>query len=165
MTDFSAPAPFNPEKHHELHDQTKVAPPGPPQRDFVSRHLSILIGIVATLLFISLAFMARAGWENHREWVVALTVPGLVLGGLAVGNLISRGKAMMLGPGMIFLGICLVFTVINVQRGYATEGQDDWRDVMSILQGISLTIALHMFFGAFLWNEWKNPIKAPAPEM
>lgn len=165
MTDFSARAPYQPEKPYELHDQTKIVPPGPPTRDFVSRHLSIIVGGVATLVFIALAFQARAGWENHREWVVAVTVPGLALGGLGVGNLIARGKPMLLGPGMLVLGVCVVFTILNIQRGYATEGQDNWRDVMSILQGITLTIALHLFFGAFVWNEWKNPIKAPQPEM
>ena len=165
MTDFSLKVPFNPEKHYELHDQTKVAPPGPPARDFVSRHLSIIVGAVFGIAFISLAFMARAGWENHREWVVALNVPPLVIGGLAVGNLLYRKRLSALGPGIVVLMLCVLFTVINVVQGYRSEGQNNWRDLLSILQGISLAIALHMFIGAFVWNEIKHPIKAPEPQM
>ncbi len=163
MTDLSAKAPFNPQKHTELHDQTKVAPPGPPQRDFFKRFWPILLSLVFTIGIISLAFIARAGWENHREWVVAINVPPLVLGAVAIANLIYRGRWNLLVPGAIFLALCTLLSVMNIWRGYQTVGQDNLRDAMSIIQGILLAISLHLLIGAMIWNEVKNPIKAPEP--
>lgn len=163
MTDLTAKAPFNPEKHSELHDQTKIAPPGPPTRDWLKRFWPIGLSIVLAIGIISLAFIARAGWTNHREWVVAINVPPLVLGAVAIANLVYRGRWNMLVPGVIVLFLCTLLSVLNIWRGYQTEGQDNLRDAMSIIQGILLAISLHLLIGAWIWNEWKNPMKAPEP--
>lgn len=163
MTDLAAKAPYNPEKHTELHDQTKIEPPGPPTRDFFKRHWTILLSIVFAFGILSLAFIARAGWENHREWVVAINVPPLVIGAIALPNLAARKRWNLLMPGVIVLSLCTLLSVMNIWRGYQTEGQDDLRDAMSIIQGVLLAISLHLLIGALVWDLWKNPIKAPEP--
>ena len=56
MTDMTAKAPYNPDKPNELHDQDKIKPPGPVTRDFLSRHLGIIAGIIMTVVFVALAF-------------------------------------------------------------------------------------------------------------
>lgn len=163
MTDFSKAIPFNPEKTDFLHARgEKPAPPGPVHRDLVARWLWLGFGLLCVFGFVALAFTARAGWENHREWVVALTLPFQVLGGMALGYLAWRKAWWAAAPGILLLTLVLLLTVINIAIGAESEGPETSRDVLSILQGVFLGITIVVLLGAAIRVEWTSPAKMPA---
>ncbi len=166
MANFSAPVPTESEKSTYLHERANR--PAPPKRsnfDLVRSYLGAGLGVVFAIGFVALAFQIRAGWDNHREWVVATTVPGLVLGGVAFGHLIARRQLMALAPGAGLLVLTVVFVFLNYLRGRDTEGGDALRDALSIISGVLLGLTVGALVGALAWVEWKRPTKAPLPEV
>lgn len=166
MANFSAAVPIEPEKSTYLHERTnRPAAPKRSNMDLFRSFLGLGLGVLFALGFIALAFQVRAGWDNHREWVVATTVPGLVLGGLAAGHLIARRQIAALGPGVGLLVLTLVLVVLNYLRGRDTSGNDGLRDALSIISGVLLVLTVGALVGALVRVEWKHPTKAPAPEV
>ena len=165
MTDFAAKAPFNPEKQNELHaPESMPAAPARSRADVTHHFLGLGLGIVGTFIFLALAFQARAGWQNHREWVVAITVPGAAVAGVCFGYLLARRqyKAAMWGVGL--LSISILFTVFNIVQGVIEDGPSYERDGLTILAGAFLIFAAHAFLIAEVWVELKRPTRAPVPE-
>lgn len=166
MTDFAAKAPFNPEKPNELHARESL--PANPERTKgeLSKHfIGLGLGIIGTFIFVALAFQARAGWENHREWVVAMTLPGGAIAGVCFGYLLARQQIAAALPGIVFLVLSALFAVLNISRGAIVDGPDIGRDLLTITSGVFLILAGHAFLIAEIWTEWKNPTRAPKPEM
>ena len=165
MTDFAAKAPVNPEKRNELHARESMPTAPDRSRAEVRRHfLGIGLGVVGTFIFLALAFQARAGWQNHREWVVAMTLPGAALAGVCFGYLLARKQfqAAMWGVGL--LAISGGFTVFNIVQGSMKDGPSYQRDALTILAGVFLILAGHAFVIAEVWVELKHPTRAPLPE-
>lgn len=165
MTDFAAKAPFNPEKTNELHARESMpAAPDRSRNDLIGHFLGLGLGLIGTCIFLVLAFQARAGWHNHREWVVATTVPGGVVAGVCFGYLLARKRLTAAMPGVALLAVCILFTLLNTVRGWTSDGPDYLRDVLTILAGVFLVLAGHAFLIAEVWVELKHPTRAPAPE-
>ena len=165
MTDFAAKAPVNPEKRNELHARESM--PAAPDRSRVEvrRHfLGIGLGVVGTFIFLALAFQARAGWQNHREWVVAMTLPGAALAGVCFGYLLARKQFQAAMWGLGLLAISGGFTVFNIVQGSMKDGPSYQRDALTILAGVFLILAGHAFVIAEVWVELKHPTRAPLPE-
>lgn len=164
--DFTSRAPTEPQKSDYLHAET--ARPDAPKRarnDIVRGYLPFALGFVLACLFVALAFQIRAGWENHREWVVATTVPFTAGAGAALGHLLARKQLDAATPAIGLLFITIMLAVLNFLRGQATEGSDTLRDVLSITEGVFLALAVAASIGAAVWVEVKRPTHAPPPEV
>lgn len=166
MADWSELAPTNPEREHWLHDQSKM-PPAPKQGagDYVRMWLPLLLGLLFTAGLVALAFEVRASWESHRDWVVPVTVPLIVFGGVAAAYLVQRGAITALAPAILFLALTGLFVGFNIARGAETEGSDAGRDALSILGGVSLGLSIACLAGGMVWVEATRPTRAQAPEM
>ncbi|MEP7215198.1 MAG: hypothetical protein ABI782_03040 [Anaerolineaceae bacterium] len=165
MTDFAAKAPFNPEKPNELHARESMpAAPDRSRADVTHRFLGLGLGIVGTFIFLTLAFQARAGWHNHREWVVAMTVPGSAIAGVCFGYLLARQQFKVAMWGVGLLAVSILFTVYNIVQGAIENGPSYERDLLTILAGVFLVLAGHAFVIAEVWVELKHPTRAPLPE-
>lgn len=165
MADWSDPAPTSPEREHWLHDQAKL--PGPPERgrlEWARMLLPVVLGLLIAGGLVALAFEVRASWDSHRDWVVPVTVPLLVLGGVAGAYLLQRGALAALAPAIVFLALTGLFAGFNMARGAETEGSDAGRDALSILGGVSLGLAVASFVGGMIWVEARRPTRAPAPQ-
>ena len=163
MTDFAAKVPFNPEKPNELHARESMpAAPDRSRSEVMHQFLGLGLGVVGSCIFLALAYQARAGWQNHREWVVAVTVPGGVFAGVCFGYLLARRQFKAAMPGVAFLSISVAFTVFNIVQGAISDGPDYRRDALTILAGVSLIVAGLAFVIAEVWVEWKHPTRAPA---
>ncbi len=123
------------------------------------------IGILFALGAVALAFQTRASWNIHRDWVVPVLVPPLVLGGLAMGYLTARLRLKALATPLMLLSIALLFTILNIIRANFTEGDDGLRDALSIMTGVLLGVTILWLIVAFAWTEYRDPVKPPAPEM
>lgn len=164
MTDFAAKAPFNPEKPNELHARESMpAAPDRSRGDILRHFLGLGLGLIGTCIFLALAFQARAGWENHREWVVAMTAPGAVLAGVCFGYLLARKQFTAAMPGVALLSTSVGFAVWNIARGAVVDGPDVGRDVLTVASGVFLVLAGHAFVIAEIWVELKRPTRAPVP--
>lgn len=164
MTDFAAKAPYNPEKPNELHARESL--PAAPDRsgnELLGHFAGLTLGIVGTCIFLALAFQARAGWDNHREWVVAMTVPGGVLAGVSFGYLLARKKFQAAMPGVGLLTVSVLFTVFNIVQGAISPGPDYRRDALTILAGVFLIFAGLAFVIAEVWVELRQPTRPPTP--
>lgn len=164
MAELSVPAPFEPEKS-SIHDRsTRPDRPAASRGDYVRRYWGFALGIVLTGLITAMAFQARAGWDNHREWVVATTVPFHALGGIAFGHIIYRRAWKEMAPGLLFFFLACLFIGGDVLAD-ADDASMAARDTLSILGGIALGLAIACFIVGALWVELRRPTKAPAPEM
>ena len=163
MIDFTAKAPFNPEKTHELHARSSL--PAAPERDMARHFVGLGLGIVGTCIFVALAFQARAGWENHREWVVAMTLPGAAVAGVCFGYLLMRREIFAALPGVVLLIVSACLAGLNYSRGLTVDGPDVLRDVLTTASGVSLVLSGHAFLIGEIWTEWKHPTRAPKPAM
>ena len=165
MTDFAAKAPFNPEKPNELHARESLpAAPDRSRNDLIRQFFGLGLGVVGTCIFLALAFQARAGWHNHREWVVATTVPGAVFAGVCFGYLLARSQFKASMWGVSLLAISVAFTVFNIIQGAISAGPDYRRDALTILAGSFLVFAGIAFVIAEIYVELKRPTRAPSPE-
>ncbi len=165
MTDFAAKAPFNPEKPNELHARESLpAAPDRSRKDVIHHFLGLGLGVIGTCMFVALAFQARAGWHNHREWVVATTVPGAVFAGVCFGYLLARRQFKAAQWGVSLLAISVGFTVFNFIQGEISDGPDYGRDALTILAGSFLIFSGAAFVIAEVYVELKRPTRAPTPE-
>lgn len=164
MPDLTARAPIEPEKTEWLHDRSRIpARPSASIRELVVRYRGWLIGFALALGLTVLAFQTRASWENHRDWVVPMTVPFWASTGLALGLLIDRQRWKAVGPGIVLLVIALVLTGVNIWRGTETSGQDNWRDALSIVSGVVLGFMVAAFLAALAWSEITGARKGEEP--
>ena len=164
MADWSDPAPTSPEREHWLHDQSKL--PDAPTRgrlEYARMLLPLILGLLIAGGLVALAFEVRSSWDSHRDWVVPVTVPLLVLGGVGGAYLLQRGALAALAPAIVFLVLAGLFAGFNIARGAETEGSDAGRDALSILGGVSLGLAVMSLVGGMIWVEAKSPTRAPAP--
>jgi peptidoglycan/LPS O-acetylase OafA/YrhL len=162
MAEWTVPAPYEPEKPHDLHDkeQQPKAPPGwrPAFRSYL---VGPAIGFVFAMGFTAMAFQARASWDSHRDWVVPVTVPFLALGGVALGLLVARRQWLPSLPAFALILLGLVFVGLNIWLGAVTEGQDNLRDALSISTGVAIGLAVASALAALAWVERRRPA-APA---
>jgi peptidoglycan/LPS O-acetylase OafA/YrhL len=166
MSQFSDPIPVNAEKVHALHAQEEL--PGRPalsRMDMAKVWAPMAIGILFALGAVALGFQARASWESHRDWVVPVTVPLLVIGGMAMGYLTARMRLKALAVPIGLLSIAMLFVLLNIIRGNSTTGDDGLRDALSIMTGVLLGASVLTLTVAFAWSEFQDPVKPPAPEM
>lgn len=164
MADWSEPAPTAPEREHWLHDQARL--PAPPNRGAGGKArmlLPFVLGLLFTAGLVALGFEVRASWESHRDWVVPVTVPLIVLGGVSMAYLVQRGAIAALSPAIVFLALTGLFVGFNIARGAGTEGSDGGRDALSILGGVSLGLAIASLAGGMAFVEATRPTRAPAP--
>jgi peptidoglycan/LPS O-acetylase OafA/YrhL len=163
--DFSQPVPANSEKVDALHVQEQMpARPKLARNDLVRVFLPPALGLLFAIGAVAMAFQARASWESHRDWVVPVTVPILVLGGLGLGYLVARMNLRTLAPTVTLLSLTLLFGFLNILRGEWTEGGDGLRDALSIITGVLLGATIVSAIATYAWDEIKNPVKAPAAE-
>lgn len=166
MADWSAPAPTAPEREHWLHDQSKL--PGAPVRgtvDYLRMFLPLALGLVLSAGLVALAFEVRSSWDSHRDWVVPVTVPLLVMGGVSMAYLLQRRALIAIAPAIVFLVLAGLFAGFNIARASTTEGSDAGRDALSILGGVSLGLAIASLLGGMAWVEATRPTRAPAGEL
>lgn len=166
MSQFSDPIPVNAEKVNALHAQEEL--PGRPalsRMDMAKVWAPMAIGILFALGAVALGFQARASWESHRDWVVPVTVPLLVIGGMAMGYLTARMRLKALAVPIGLLSIAMLFVLLNIIRGNSTTGDDGLRDALSIMTGVLLGASVLTLTVAFAWSEFQDPVKPPAPEM
>jgi hypothetical protein len=164
MANMSIPRPFEPEKTAYIHDRS-ARPEGPPSSrlEFARRWATIAIGVALGVGATALLFSIRDSWENHREWLVTM-IPFLVIAGIALAHLVARRQVVALVPGGAFLALALVFAGADLIADYDSGATDTARDVLSILAGICLGIAVALLAIALLWVEIRKPTKAPTPE-
>jgi uncharacterized membrane protein len=165
MANFSLPAPFEPEKSSFIHDRTtRPARPAVSNNDLVRRFAGFGLGLVFAAFMLAIAFQVRDGWENHREWVVAMSGPFYALGGIAIGHLLYRKKLEAVAPALLFLFLAALFAGFDIAAD-ADDASMTARDVLSIIGGICLAISIACAVFAVLWVELRNPTKVPPPQM
>lgn len=164
MANLSVPAPFEPEKS-PIHDRTlRPANPKIPRPALFSRYWGFGLGLCFAALLLAMAFSARDGWENHREWVVAVTGPFYSLGGIAFGHVFYRRRLAPAAPAFVFLFLAAVFLGADILADL-DDADMTARDVLSILGGICLGFAVAGAIFAAVWVELRSPTKAPPPQM
>ena len=163
---FSASAPSDETKATWLHDRSRIpAAPDLTRMERLGQYGPVLLGIVLALGALALAFQTRDSWSRGREFVVPLTTPILVLGGISLAYLATRGKlSRATWPGG-FLLIAVILTVFNAWRGTISSGSDTARDVMSVLAAIVLGIGVVWLILAMVVTELKDPTRAPSVEI
>jgi len=166
MADFSSAAPVEEEKTEFLHDLTTR--PGRPamSRGEHARDWSILVlGMVLAAGFVALAFQTRDSWGSHRDWVVPVTVPPLVIGGIAAAYLFVRNEWNAAATGLLFAIVSVGMMATNI----AVERQEDpsatTQDLLAILGGVTLGLSVAACTMAMVWVEIRRPTRAPTPEM
>lgn len=165
MANFSIPAPFEPEKSAFIHDRTtRPARPAVARGELLRRFAGLGMGLVIAGIMLAIAFQVRAGWENHREWVVAMTGPFYAMGGIAIGHLLARQKWEPVAPALIFLALAATCAGIDIAAD-ADDADLVLRDVLSIVGGILLAISIACALFAVLWVEIRTPTKAPPPQL
>ncbi|MBE7520458.1 MAG: hypothetical protein HS107_14560 [Thermoflexaceae bacterium] len=157
MPDLTARAPIETEKTGWLHDRSRIpARPAASAQELLVRYRGWLLGFALALGLTALAFQTRASWENHRDWVVPMTVTIWAPSGLALGFLIDRRRWKAVAPGIVLLVIALVLTGVNIWRGTETDGQDNWRDALSIITGVTIGFMAVALLAALAWSEMKG---------
>ena len=167
MANLSAKAPTEPTKSGAfLHERSRIPEaPAASRAALLQRYSGLIVGIVAGLGLLALGFQARDTWDTHRDWVIPVTVPFFAIGGVAFGLLCIRGKANALAPGMVFLTLTLLFTVLSIWRGAHVDGSDAFRNVLTVASAVFLAATIAAFTIAAIVVEVKDPTRAPAPEM
>ncbi len=167
MADFSADAPVEPVKIGDyLHDRSRI-PEGPKLSplSWAGQNWGLVLGLVLSIGGAALAVQTRAAWESHRDWVVPAIMLGAALGGLMLGHLMQRRKGNITTPVMIFTSLAMTFTVLNIWRGYVTDGDDGARDALTILAAVMLAIAVVTAVLGAIITEAKDPTRPPTPEL
>lgn len=166
MADFNAAVPVNDEKVDALHAQDEMPKrPTLTMLDMARVYTGFALGSLLGVGMVALAFQTRASWESHRDWVVPVTVPLLVVAGLGLGFLAARLRWKELALPVGLLVLALVLTALNIIRGIATDGEDGLRDAMTIITAVLLGFSVASLMAALAWVEFRNPIRPPAPEM
>ena len=164
MANLSLPAPFESEKSTFLHDRAaRPAGPAASRLEMARRWATLIIGAALGVGATALLFSVRDSWENHREWLVTL-IPFLVIAGIALAHLTARKQIVAMATGLAFLFLSLVFAGADVILD-SEGGNDTSRDVLSILGGVALGLAVLSLTIAVVWVEVRKPTKAPAPEL
>lgn len=167
MADLSAPAPIETAKGGDyLHSRARMpAAPTRERSEIVRQYLGWGAGALLALGGVALLFQIRAGWNDHREWVVAALTPVAVVAGLAIGHLVARGYfGRMIAP-LSFVFLSFVLALFSFWRGYLTEGPDTGRDLLTSFAGVCIGIAMAWLVLMLLWVELKNPTRAPDPDV
>lgn len=165
MADFEAKSPIETEKAGAfLHDRSnRPKRPVTDQQEQAQQYLPLAIALICGVGMVALAFQARASWESHRDWVVPVTLPLLVIGGLAFGHLLARREWNPLTPAMFLVAGIIALTGWDVWLD-AEEKSSGLRDAIAIGNGVFLAFAVILSVGALVWVEWKRPAKAPLAE-
>lgn len=164
MAEFSLPAPYEPQKSPWIHDRsTRPARPRVTWREVVARFWGYGMGIVFALLATVAMFELRDSWHNHREWLVSF-IPFFAIAGLAFGYLMQRGRWEALAVPGAFAFLTGIFTV-SVFLGDIDEVSRDTRRIVATLGGISLGLTVLAAIIVLAWTEWRNPTKAPPPQL
>lgn len=164
MADFTSARPVEDVKAgeflHDLANRPKAARPGAPE--LLQRHLPLLAGIAVSLVLVALAFQARDTWGAHRDWVVPVTAPLLVVGGIAFGSLIVRREWNVLTPALFLAAGVALLTAWDVWLD-VEDKDDSVRDGIAIANAVLLSLFVVVSTVALAWVEAKRPTRAPAP--
>jgi hypothetical protein len=161
MSDFSTKTPIEQEKISWLHDRS-VRPVRSPVK--IKSVGIIILAVLTSIALIALAFQARASWDVARDWVVPGTVPLFAVAGVCLVHLLVRRAFRELTPALVFLGLVVIFTILNLVRSGYSDGSDAMRDSFSILTGIFLALTVVSSVIAALAVELRRPVKVSLPE-
>ena len=161
MSDFSTKTPIEQEKVSWLHDRSAR-----PVRSLLEiKSVGIVaLAVLMSIALIALAFQARASWDVTRDWVVPGTIPLFSVAGVCLIHLLVRRAFRELTPALIFLGLVVIFTILNLVRSGYSDGPDAMRDSFSILTGIFLTLTVVSSGIAALVVELRRPVKVSLSE-
>ncbi len=166
MADFESPAPVEEEKTgaslHDLRNRPGAA--SSTRRELFDRWFPLAVATLAALAMVALTFQTRASWETHRDWVVPVTVPLLVVGGLAFGILLARREWSALLPALVVVAGILVLTGFDIWLD-AEDEKAGLRDGLAASNGVLLGAAVLLSLGALVRVEWSRPARAPVPEV
>jgi peptidoglycan/LPS O-acetylase OafA/YrhL len=164
MANLTANAPVEPEKSTSLHERdNRPKAPAASRLEFGKRWAWPAVGVLLALGFVAVLFSVRDSWDNHREWLVT-TIPFLVMAGIGLAYVLARGKVVPLAVGGTFLFLALVFAGADLLADQDDAATDTTRDVLSILAGVCLGIAVAGIVFALVWVEAREPTKAPTLE-
>ena len=165
MANLSIPAPIEPEKSPWIHDRSqRPSAPETSRLDLAKRWWGFALGLVISVGLTAALFSLRDSWHNHREWLVTV-IPVLVVAGVGLAHLISRGKLKAISVGGGFLFLALLFMLFDIIADNEKGASMTARNTYSILGGIALGFAAVTLSVALLWVEIRNPTKAPTPEL
>lgn len=165
--DWTLPAPADPEKQGDyLHDRERIpAPPPPRTPELVRRWGIVSLGIVIAIGLTVMAFTTYSAWDDTRDVLLVLNVSIAGPAGAALGYLLYRQRWDFAGIGLGLAALTLLFIGMNAMRAYTTDGEDLFRDLMSIFGAVSLGVLFIFVMAATAWVELKDPTRAPEPEM
>lgn len=166
MADFSNPAPVEETKTDFLHDlSTRPAGPGMSREEHARDWLILLLGLVIGAAFVALAFETRGSWESHRDWVVPVLVPPLVIGGVAAAYLFIRNEWNAAAAGLMFGLASAGMMATNISIGRQDDPSAGTQNMLAAAGGVTLGLSVALFIFAMIWVEFRRPTRAPAPEM
>ncbi len=164
MADLTAQAPTEPQKTRWVHDRSRIpARPATTAQDLHLRYRGWLLGFVLALGLTALAFQTRATWESRRDWVVPMTVPFWASAGIALGLLVDGRRWKAAAPGIVLFVVALLLTGLNIWRGTETDGQDNWRDALSIITGVTLGFMVVALLAGLIGSELTRTKQAQPP--
>ncbi len=166
MADFSSAAPVEEQKTEFVHDQSTRPPrPGMSYKEHTHDWLILIVGLVFAAGFVALAFQTRDSWESHRDWVVPVVVPPLVIGGLAAAYLVIRNEWEPAAPGIFLILVSVGLMAANLGLEQEENPSATARDLLAAFGGVTLGLSVAAFFIAMIWVEVRRPTQAPAPEI
>ncbi|MGH2633802.1 MAG: hypothetical protein ACRDG3_10370 [Tepidiformaceae bacterium] len=165
MADFAARVPVETEKSTYLHDRgNRPASPTPTIRDRAIRSWRVWIAIGLALGFEAMAFQLRDYWPGPRDWVVPVTTPLVVLGGLALGFMVARRQFWVAWPAILALVVTLGCIALNVTGEAIKSDGNTLAYAYNVLGAISLGVTVTLAVGGMLVAEITRPVRPPLPE-
>lgn len=153
MTDFSAKVPVDPDKAHELHDQSKhpKAPIGD-RSDLARRFFIVGVGTLLALVFTAVGVDFLDGWDARRNPLVPGVATTGALGGIAAAYLIAIRSFGQFWVGMllVILSVGGLF-LMHLARAYA-DSDAIWIS-FAVAAGILHTAAMIYFIYAWATSQ------------
>jgi len=166
MADFAARVPIETEKSTYLHDRSnRPSPPARTLRSYAQRYRSFAFSVGMALGFSALAFQLRDYWGGPRDWVVPVTTPLIVLGGLSLGFLIARGQLWAAWPASLALGVTLILTVLNISAEAVQSNHNTFAYALNVMAAVGFGVTIILAVVGMVAAEVSRPIRPPSPEL